>query len=355
MPVIDLGSVVGPQGPQGATGATGATGAPGAAGPNQVTSSTNTTLNGVLQGNGSKVSALASDAKPTEGSNNLIRSGTAFTALQSKSNKNFLRNWYWVGGGSSRGVFPVNQRGASSYSGRIYCIDGWVLDSTASSIALQSDCLRVVDVLNANSAIDQYDVMPISALTGQTITLSALCKGVVRINCKAGSELAHRLTVDTEGAWDVVSMTVDYGQATADAPLGVWINASPGGGDVYVKAMKLEYGSVQTLAQKINGVWVLTDTPDWEEERIACETAYYSWADGTAAYKDTDIGNLTAAMAEMIAPVEYGNNASRAYSTGKVFCWRGHLWKAKTSIGSGAAFTIGTNCEQTTLAAMLSL
>jgi len=26
-------------------------------------------------------------------------------------NPNLLRNWYFVGGGTGRGVFPVNQRG----------------------------------------------------------------------------------------------------------------------------------------------------------------------------------------------------------------------------------------------------
>ena len=51
MPVIDLGSVVGPQGPQGATGATGAQGIQGNPGPNQVTDQTSTNLNGVLFGN----------------------------------------------------------------------------------------------------------------------------------------------------------------------------------------------------------------------------------------------------------------------------------------------------------------
>lgn len=56
MPVIDLGSVVGPQGPQGPAGATGAQGAQGPVGPNQVTAGTSTTLSGLLYGNGSTVS-----------------------------------------------------------------------------------------------------------------------------------------------------------------------------------------------------------------------------------------------------------------------------------------------------------
>lgn len=81
MPIIDLGSVVGPQGPQGATGARGAQGIQGVAGPNQVTANTSTTLTGVLQGNGSKVSALAVDTAPASGSTHLVTSGGIYTAI----------------------------------------------------------------------------------------------------------------------------------------------------------------------------------------------------------------------------------------------------------------------------------
>lgn len=62
MPTVDLGSVVGPQGPQGATGPQGPQGVQGDPGPSQVTGDTSTTLNGVLVGNGSKVSS-----KPIDG------------------------------------------------------------------------------------------------------------------------------------------------------------------------------------------------------------------------------------------------------------------------------------------------
>lgn len=57
MPVIDLGSVVGPTGATGATGATGPQGIQGNPGPNQVTANTSTTLNGLLHGNGNNITA----------------------------------------------------------------------------------------------------------------------------------------------------------------------------------------------------------------------------------------------------------------------------------------------------------
>ena len=51
-----------------------------------------------------------------------------------------------------------------------------------------------------------------------------------------------------------------------------------------------------------------------------------------------------------IAPIEDGATASKAYSAGKLFYHDGNLCKAKTSIASGATFTLNTNYEVTTVA-----
>lgn len=90
MPVIDLGSVVGPQGPQGATGATGAQGIQGNPGPNQVTDQTSTNLNGVLFGNQSRVTVKPVDATPSADSTNLVSSGGTKAALDTKANQGQL-------------------------------------------------------------------------------------------------------------------------------------------------------------------------------------------------------------------------------------------------------------------------
>ena len=84
MPVIDLGSVVGPQGPQGAAGATGAQGIQGNPGPNQVTNQTSTNLHGVLFGSQSKVTVKPVDDTPTADSANLVSSGGVKAALDSE-------------------------------------------------------------------------------------------------------------------------------------------------------------------------------------------------------------------------------------------------------------------------------
>ena len=54
-----------------------------------------------------------------------------------------------------------------------------------------------------------------------------------------------------------------------------------------------------------------------------------------------------------IAPIEDGDKASQAYAAGKYFYHNGNFCKAKTSIASGATFTLNTNYEETTVAAEL--
>ena len=90
MPVIDLGSVVGPAGPQGATGATGAQGLQGNPGPNQVTNQTSTNLVGVLQGASGKVSVKPVDSAPADNSTNLVNSGAVYASLVPKANQTEL-------------------------------------------------------------------------------------------------------------------------------------------------------------------------------------------------------------------------------------------------------------------------
>jgi hypothetical protein len=52
----------------------------------------------------------------------------------------------------------------------------------------------------------------------------------------------------------------------------------------------------------------------------------------------------------MIAPIENGTTASKAYSTGQYFLKDNKFCKALTSIASGATFTLNTNYSVTTVA-----
>ena len=80
-----------------------------------------------------KQNTLTFDNFPTSGSVNPVKSDGIFKSRvpMDGMGKNLLRNWYFVGGGTGRGIFPVNQRGQSSYSTSSEAnIDGWRFSSS---------------------------------------------------------------------------------------------------------------------------------------------------------------------------------------------------------------------------------
>lgn len=108
MPTIDLGSVVGPRGAAGATGATGAQGIQGIPGPNQVSTNTSTTLNGVLYGNGSNVYGTAPRDDVSSTSNNLVKSSGIYAEVHSGMVEETLFD------GTATGSSAVDISGATS-------------------------------------------------------------------------------------------------------------------------------------------------------------------------------------------------------------------------------------------------
>ena len=88
---------------------------------------------------------------------------------------------------------------------------------------------------------------------------------------------------------------------------------------------------------------LLGDNTIWSDANGTIELDYRADTKLFIAKSKTDIRAV-------IAPIEDGATASQAYSAGKFFFHDGHFCKAKTSIASGAAFTLNTNYEVTTVA-----
>ena len=62
----------------------------------------------------------------------------------------------------------------------------------------------------------------------------------------------------------------------------IFVQARKGSGNLYIKAVKLEIGSQQTLAHKdTSGNWVLNEIPDYGEQLLRCQRYFqlYSAAD----------------------------------------------------------------------------
>lgn len=279
MPTIDLGYVIGPQGPQGNPGPTGADGVQGNPGPNQVTGSTSTTLNGILQGNGSVVQAVQSDSQPVADSTNIVRSGPVFSALQKHGRKNLFDNWYFVGGGGAINKFPVAQKswaGTTSLTGTGYFVDRWYSYNADQVTALQADG---VHISNSNGvAIIQQHIEPFNVPVGTTLTSSVLFKGQLRLRDNftgttrnAPGSASGSSYANTDGAVGILSLTTTIGAGGMTASPLVWLTA-PQGVETTIYAVKLEIGGEQTLVSyDSQGNLTLTDIPNYAEELAKCQ------------------------------------------------------------------------------------
>lgn len=95
------------------------------------------------------------------------------------SNDNLLDNWYFVGGGSQLGdgVFPINQRGQTSYGASMYGIDRWrtwgnlTVELTADGLSLTS---------TEGSGLFQYPQQNrVLNLVGEQVTFSVKINGQI--------------------------------------------------------------------------------------------------------------------------------------------------------------------------------
>ena len=93
---------------------------------------------------------------------------------------------------------------------------------------------------------------------------------------------------------------------------------------------------------------ISTSTPQMDGTGAAGSTGQVSDA-GHVHPSDTSKADLG-----LLAVVEAGSTASRAYAVGDYFCWNGLLYRVKLAINQTEPFTDGTNCEQTTVGTALN-
>lgn len=176
-------------------------------------------------------------------------------------NPNLLDNWYFVGGGSQQGggQFPINQRGQASYSTNwSYTIDRWKMGNgsyplSVSAIGITSSGVALMQIVNYRD------------LLGKEVTASAVVNGTcafatVQIPNQLPAGWTRLITVSVENS--TISIDID-----ASSLMFIFdINS----GDVF-KAVKLELGTTQTLAHQENGVWVLNEIPNYQQELAKCQ------------------------------------------------------------------------------------
>lgn len=206
--------------------------------------------------------------------------------LGASSQRNILRNWYFVGGGTP-GKFPINRNGLTTYTtNNAVSVDGWTLSNinqvSGGSCQITSSGLRIGYSSGNFLRLTQYFDNEISG----DVTLSVLV-GSSSSNCS----FRGYATLSSGGTLSLGSESLAGGQTlvtgTANAAAGIsnifiQVNSNLDVGNVFceILAVKLELGAVQTLAhQDADGNWVLNDVPSYAEQYAICEQ--YSPIDGS--------------------------------------------------------------------------
>lgn len=312
------------------------------------------TASGILMGDGQGgVSAatagtdyqapLTIDATPTASSTNPVQSGGVYTDVRTRvpnygKGKNLLRNWYFVGGGTGRGVFPVNQRGIVTLTisnATRYFVDGWRANGTF-TLSLSTNGLTIAATGQVYFQQFLSDILP----WGKSITASMLTTdGITTFsgNLPASKPAASTVILsatDSKGRFALIN----------DASNLLNLQIRTDSTTRTVVAVKLELGTEQTVAHQENGTWVLNEIPDYEYELYRCIT---STADSSDTY-----ANKSLATEQQLAYVETGATASRNYSAGQYICWNGLLYTADINIVSGATLSASggsKNLTETTI------
>lgn len=212
--------------------------------------------------------------------NDLTTGGTtaALSAEQGKvlsrlPNQNVLDNWYFGD--------PVNQKGSNEYGGSTaYTIDRWKTSNANTRVTVGNGV--TIEALTSSATPYLLHPFSVEGLRGKRVALSVMLGD--------GTVKHATATIPTE---DPSSNGMVYARITNTAEIiylsGKWyirLSAVVGGSATFL-AVKLELGSIQTIAHKdSNGVWVMSDLPpDKGLETLKCQRYYqlFSSADKVPA------------------------------------------------------------------------
>ena len=163
-----------------------------------------------------------------------------------QSNPNLLDNWYFVGGGSQLGdgVFPINQRGQSSYTGGGTQLDRWKTWEANDVITLTANGVKFKSP-NGNGMFQYWSEFP----TIKTVTFSAIIDGNI-----------YSVTLP-EGDTQCEYIGTGFKIGIYRNGKCVYINSQ--NTEILIAACKLEVGTVSTLANDA--------PPDFGEELRKCQ------------------------------------------------------------------------------------
>lgn len=183
---------------------------------------------------------------------------------------NLATNWYFIGGGSQTGagIFPINTRGQTSYSGTadMFTVDRWRTSNAYTTVAIGSTGLTI----SAPSGNTPYLLQPITNLArfirGKEATLT--------VWTTSGLYTTTGTLPSSDPGSTTVYLSTTYGHLLYMSSTWYIRLQGPSGGSVTIIAVKLEIGHTQTLVYNTGTVgsptYYLTSAPDYAYELLRC-------------------------------------------------------------------------------------
>lgn len=185
---------------------------------------------------------------------------TAVTCI--KSGTNYERRINGQGGGFVKASDVVR-----GYTAVGYTVDRWWTGFDSGSLSLQLTNDGVIFNAGSSGSYENFSqpYLKESCIVGQPYTISFLVDNFQNVNQIFNNKTGSNFDITD----NLISYTFSY-NSTPDSNPDIGIQVKKGTSTL-IKAAKLELGSVQTLAHKENGVWVLNEIPDYGEQLRRCQ------------------------------------------------------------------------------------
>ena len=179
------------------------------------------------------------------------------------SNRNLLDN----------GWFTINQRGSASYTSAGYTVDRWKLNvwnTTAQSVTVNTNGITLSGTASgANNCMFVQKIENYAALAGKTVTVTVLTGNVtgsikVFYSTNGESSWSRAIAGLSANSYNTGTITIPSGASGLSIAIGKYASdAGSGNTDIDILAVKLELGSVSTLANDV--------APNYAEELLKCQ------------------------------------------------------------------------------------
>ena len=177
---------------------------------------------------------------------------------------NILANWYLSD--------PVNQRGQTEYAATGFAIDRWRIDGT--KLVVGDGCCHVSANRSTQSFFMQTTNVRDIDLGSRPMVFSVYLKDGTLISGKTGNGIGFLAEYKGGSFWI-------YGTVGSTKTFSTVIRFNEGNTvTLDIVAIKVEFGSQQSLARQENGVWILNDTPPEKSlEAFKCSASTAESAD----------------------------------------------------------------------------